>query len=80
MKVADFLFHAWIRSQNPFVDLSNKEDSSKQGTHKFLSSTWNNKSCLCSIWKWMIHLWLVDFQEIFEGVPRQTLAYTFSFE
>ena len=28
----------------------------------------------------MIHLWLVDFQEILEGVPRQTLAYTFSFE
>ena len=28
----------------------------------------------------MIHLWLVNFQEIFEGVPRQTLAYTFSFE
>ncbi len=28
----------------------------------------------------MIHLWLVDFQEILEGVPRETLAYTFSFE
>ena len=28
----------------------------------------------------MIHLWLVDFQEILEGVPRQTLAYTFLFE
>jgi hypothetical protein len=28
----------------------------------------------------MIHLWLVDFQEILEGVPRRTLAYTFSFE
>ncbi len=28
----------------------------------------------------MILLWLVDFQEILEGVPRQTLAYTFSFE
>ena len=28
----------------------------------------------------MIHLWLVDFQEILEGVPQQTLAYTFSFE
>ncbi len=28
----------------------------------------------------MIHLWLVSFQEILEGVPRQTLAYTFSFE
>ncbi len=28
----------------------------------------------------MIHLWLVDFQEILEGVPWQTLAYTISFE
>ncbi len=28
----------------------------------------------------MIHLWLVDFQEILEGVPRQTLANTFSFK
>ncbi len=28
----------------------------------------------------MIHLWLVDFQEILEGVPRQTLAYTFTLE
>ncbi len=28
----------------------------------------------------MIHLWLVDFQEILEGVPRGTLAYTFSFK
>ncbi len=28
----------------------------------------------------MIQLWLVDFQENLEGVPRQTLAYTFSFE
>ena len=28
----------------------------------------------------MIHLWLIDFQEILEGVPRQTLAYTFLFE
>jgi hypothetical protein len=28
----------------------------------------------------MIHLWLVGFQEILEGFPRQTLAYTFSFE
>ncbi len=28
----------------------------------------------------MIHLWLVNFQEILEGAPRQTLAYTFSFE
>ena len=28
----------------------------------------------------MIHLWLVNFEEIFEGVPRQTLAYTISFE
>ena len=28
----------------------------------------------------MIHLWLVNFQEILEGVPRQTLVYTFSFE
>jgi hypothetical protein len=37
MKVADFLFHALIREQNPFVDLSNKgEDSSKKGTHKFI--------------------------------------------
>ncbi len=28
----------------------------------------------------MIHLWLVDFQKILGVVPRQTLAYTFSFE
>ncbi len=28
----------------------------------------------------MIHLWLVDSQEVSEGVPPQTLAYTFSFE
>ncbi len=28
----------------------------------------------------MTHLWLVDSQEILEGVPRRTLAYTFSFE
>ncbi len=28
----------------------------------------------------MIHLWLVDFKEILERVPLQTLAYTFSFE
>jgi hypothetical protein len=28
----------------------------------------------------MIHLWLVNFQEILEGVPWRTLAYTFSFE
>jgi hypothetical protein len=28
----------------------------------------------------MIHLWLVDFQEILEGVPRQTLVYKLSFE
>jgi hypothetical protein len=28
----------------------------------------------------MIHLWLIDSQEILEGVPRRTLAYTFSFE
>ncbi len=28
----------------------------------------------------MIHLWLVDFQEISEGGAQQTLAYTFSFE
>ncbi len=28
----------------------------------------------------MIHLWLVNFQEILEGVPWQTLAYTFSFK
>ncbi len=28
----------------------------------------------------MIHLWLVDFQKILEGVPWQTLANTFSFE
>ncbi len=28
----------------------------------------------------MINLWLVDFQEILEGVPRRTLAYTFSFK
>ncbi len=28
----------------------------------------------------MIHLWLVDFQEILEGVPWGTFAYTFSFE
>ncbi len=28
----------------------------------------------------MIHLWLVDFPEILEGVPHQTLAYTFSFK
>jgi hypothetical protein len=37
MKVADFLFHALIREQNPFVDLSNKEeDSSNQGTHTLI--------------------------------------------
>jgi hypothetical protein len=35
MKVADVLFHALIREQNLFVDLSNKgEDSSNLGTHK----------------------------------------------
>jgi hypothetical protein len=35
MKVADVLFHSFIREQNPLVDLSNKgEDSSNQGTHK----------------------------------------------
>ncbi len=28
----------------------------------------------------MIHLWLVDFQEILEGVLLRTLAYTFSFK
>jgi hypothetical protein len=28
----------------------------------------------------MIHLWLVYFQEILEGVPRQILAYTISFK
>jgi hypothetical protein len=28
----------------------------------------------------MIHLWLVDFQEILGVVPRRTLTYTFSFE
>jgi hypothetical protein len=28
----------------------------------------------------MIHLWLVDFQEILEGIPRQTMVYTFSFK
>ncbi len=28
----------------------------------------------------MIHLWLVNFQEILEGVTPQTLAYTFLFE
>jgi hypothetical protein len=28
----------------------------------------------------MIHLWLVNFLEILEGVPRRTLAYTFSFK
>jgi hypothetical protein len=33
MKVADYLFHALIREQNLFVDLSYKgEDSSNQGT------------------------------------------------
>jgi hypothetical protein len=28
----------------------------------------------------MIHLWLVNFQEILEGVPQRTLAYIFSFK
>ncbi len=35
MKVADFLFCALIREQNPFADLSNEgEDSSNLVTHK----------------------------------------------
>ena len=28
----------------------------------------------------MIHLWLVDFQEMLEVVPRQLLGYTFLFK
>jgi hypothetical protein len=80
MKVADFMFYLLIREQNPLVDLSNKGKDSSNQVNTNPSSTLNNKSCLCSIWKWMIHLWLVDFQEILEGVPWQTLAYTFSFK
>ncbi len=35
MKVADFLFRALIRKQNPSADLAYKgEDSSNQGSHK----------------------------------------------
>ncbi len=52
MKVADFLFHALMREQNPFVDLSNKQEKilpTKVYTN--LSNNWNNESCLCSIWK-----------------------------
>ncbi len=57
MKVADVFLHSLIREQNPLIDLSNKGgESSNQGTHKSIKYP-----CLCSIWKWMIHLWLVNF-------------------
>ena len=48
--------------------------------HTNLSGILNNSSCLCSIWKWMIHLWLAYFQEILGVVLPQTLVYTSSFE
>ncbi len=48
--------------------------------HTNLSGILNNSSCPCSIWIWMIHLWLAYFQEISGVVPWQTLGYTSSFE
>ena len=48
--------------------------------HTNPSDILNNSSCLCSIWKWMIHLWLAYFQEILGVVPPQTRVYTSSFE
>ncbi len=80
MKVADVLFHSLISEQNLLVDLSNMDKNPPSRVHTNLSGILNNSSCLCSIWKWMIHLWLAYFQEILGVVFPQTLVYTSSFE